>query len=292
MPGQRVVLFKGDLDRNALDDLVEIARRVFRRQQAELGAAGRRKTLDPAEQDLAGKAVDLDFDALARRHFGKLSLLEVRHHPDILQRHKGHELGARPDELPLADAAISDHPGNRRANLGMAEIDLGQGEVGLALLDRRFELALPCVDDRVLVARRHQAGRRHAHGGTGLARIGQCAVMAVARRGAVLDQVFGALKRLLGARQLGLGKALFGLGLGDDRGLQRPPAGQDLQLGQAGCEVGPRLLNARLEFRRLDDEQRRTLLDALIVADQNRRDIALDLGADRRDFGADIGIVG
>src|SRR5437879_3721804 len=50
--------------RDALHDLGEIAGRVVRWQQAELGAAGRGETLDPALQDLIRIGVD--------RHLGEL----------------------------------------------------------------------------------------------------------------------------------------------------------------------------------------------------------------------------
>ena len=67
---------ESDPDRHTLDDSGEVARGVVRRQQRELGAAGRSEALDPASKYAAGKGVHVQPHGLAWLNPGKLRLFE------------------------------------------------------------------------------------------------------------------------------------------------------------------------------------------------------------------------
>jgi hypothetical protein len=74
---------EGDLYRNSLNNLGEIARGIVRRQQSELRSA-RGSNFDnlPVEDD-TWKRIGPDIGHVAGSDIGKLSLLEVRLNPDI-----------------------------------------------------------------------------------------------------------------------------------------------------------------------------------------------------------------
>src|SRR6516164_9189103 len=75
-PGELRVVHH-DPDRDALNDLGEVAGGVVRRQQRELESTRRRQAVDVALQPDAGETVDLDVDELSRPHVGDLRFLEV-----------------------------------------------------------------------------------------------------------------------------------------------------------------------------------------------------------------------
>src|SRR5689334_12275667 len=70
--GQRARGIDDNLDRDALDDLGEVAGRVVGRQQREGLAARRRQAVDTARDDDAREHVDLDRDRLAGPDVGEL----------------------------------------------------------------------------------------------------------------------------------------------------------------------------------------------------------------------------
>src|SRR5690606_11946464 len=85
-----------DPHRHALHDLDPVARGVLRRQQRERAAGTQAERGDLAlVADAAAVQVGLDLDRLADAHARQLGLLEVGLHPHLLQRHHGHQGGAR-----------------------------------------------------------------------------------------------------------------------------------------------------------------------------------------------------
>ena len=89
---QRVVV-ENDFDRDALDDLGEIAGGVFWRQQGELRASPRREAVDAAVKDTIIERVDGEGHGLSLDHRADLCLLEVGDEIDrIAHRHEGQEI--------------------------------------------------------------------------------------------------------------------------------------------------------------------------------------------------------
>src|ERR1700752_877295 len=64
--GQRIILIESDLDRDALDDLGEVASSVVGRQQRELLAAGGRQAFNMAADGRSGGGVDRERGRLGR----------------------------------------------------------------------------------------------------------------------------------------------------------------------------------------------------------------------------------
>src|SRR5947209_17677162 len=100
-----------DFHRYALDDLHEVAGRIFRRQQAEARAGRAGDAVDPALVLAAAVRVDVDSRVLTGAHVPQLCFLEVRRHPHVIdvdnreQRLTGlHDL-ARIDAFSRHDAA-------------------------------------------------------------------------------------------------------------------------------------------------------------------------------------------
>jgi hypothetical protein len=68
---------------------------------------------------------------------GELGFLVVRDDPDIVERHDCDDLRPGVDVLSGADVAFTDFAAGRGGYAGIAEIDFGQIELGLRLLDGR-----------------------------------------------------------------------------------------------------------------------------------------------------------
>jgi hypothetical protein len=69
-------------------------------------------------------------------------------------------------------AAVADHPVDRRADFGVAEIERSQIALGLGLRQRGFDLPLFAIDDVELALRRLRRGLRLALGGDGFLEVG------------------------------------------------------------------------------------------------------------------------
>ena len=64
---EALILVQLNPDRNPLHHFGEISRRIVRRQERELGPAGRRDPFDMPCQPLVRKGVDADIDELDRK---------------------------------------------------------------------------------------------------------------------------------------------------------------------------------------------------------------------------------
>ena len=135
-PKHRVVV-ELDADGNALHDLGEVAGRVFGRDHAEDGAGGRGEADDMAVKDMVRQDVGDDRRGLSRRHSFELVLLEIGVDPKVMRRDDGGEIGAAGDIGADLGGAIADIAVDRRADFGVAQIELGGAEVGLRLRRRR-----------------------------------------------------------------------------------------------------------------------------------------------------------
>src|SRR6185369_2561825 len=123
--GQGLAAVDGDLHRQALCDLGEVADGVLHRDHRELRARGGREAVDAALDGLLAEGVGLDLHRLADAQTRDLGLLEVRHDVGVSQRHHAHQRPAGPHILADADALGADHAGYGRADLGAGKVNAG-----------------------------------------------------------------------------------------------------------------------------------------------------------------------
>ena len=131
----RVAVVERDADRHALHDLGEVAGGVFRRDHAEDRPGARRQALDMAVEDLSRQHVGDDRRRLPRPHMRQLVLLEIGVDPEPLRRDDAQQIRAVRDIGTDLRGAVADIAVDRRADLGVAEIEAGGFEIGLGLGD-------------------------------------------------------------------------------------------------------------------------------------------------------------
>lgn len=178
-----------DADGNALHHFGEIAGRVVRRQQGDLGAGRGRNALDPAAQLLTRETVDGDLDRLARRDMRELGLLVVRDHIDLRQRHHNvDEVGADIDVVAGLYLTLADHSIERRRDPCVTELELGTCQRRLRRLDIGGALLPGALQnfELMLLGRDHRAAR--AHVGLRLGVGGDCLLEPLPRAGLGLRQ--------------------------------------------------------------------------------------------------------
>ncbi len=124
---QRVSWIEHDFDRNALDDLSEVAGRVIWGKQRELRAAGGRDLKNFAVQRDSGEGVDGDVGDVTSLHIGQLGFFEVSLDPDV-SAHEIDDLHAWRYELPFLHVALAHGSFCRSQNPGVAEIDFGDND--------------------------------------------------------------------------------------------------------------------------------------------------------------------
>ena len=153
----------GDLHRDALHDLGEIAGRIVGRQQRELGARGGRERQHMAAQDMSRKSVDGDLRLLPDRHVGELRFLVVGDDPDLRQGREGGDLAARRRPTgPGLTWRCPSTPSCGRRDGRVAEIDLGGIERRALRGDRGFALRDLAPPAPPAGARRHAPARGSA----------------------------------------------------------------------------------------------------------------------------------
>ena len=91
--------------------------------------------------------VHFDFRLLPGVHLGKLRFLEIRRHPDALQRHDHQQALSRLHHLPDLHLLARDHSVHRRHKRRVAQLQLGCLEVRLGLRHRRICRAGICRAD-------------------------------------------------------------------------------------------------------------------------------------------------
>src|SRR5690606_26510420 len=107
-PAQGVLLVHGDLHRDALHHLGEVARGVIRRQQAELGTGGGEQAIDAPVHRLPTEGSEGQGHLLARGHALDLRFRDVPRLAEVLARHKGQQMVARLHVLADPHAALAD----------------------------------------------------------------------------------------------------------------------------------------------------------------------------------------
>src|SRR5437016_158012 len=117
-----LLLVDRDADRHALDNLHEVAGRVFRWQQAEARSGRRREALDVRLEVMAAVGINFNHGGLSRTHVFQLRLLEIRGDPHFLERNDGHQRLSWLHDLPKLDALPADDPSRRRLDRRVFEI--------------------------------------------------------------------------------------------------------------------------------------------------------------------------
>ena len=134
-----------DSNRQALNDLDEVAGGVLGRQECEGLAGAHGETGDPAvEFALAAVHVDLAAHPLADSEFGELGLFEVGVDPDLGERPDGHQVLTCLNVVAGIDVAPGDHAVDLGDDIAVPEVELGLIEVA----DGLFELGFGLDDGR------------------------------------------------------------------------------------------------------------------------------------------------
>ncbi len=255
-------------------------------------AGAGREAVDHRIDLTALQGVDLDHGGLADAHAADLGFLEIGDQVDVGRRHHVHQACAGLDELADADLPVADAAGNRGAQGGVVDIDLGRSGLGLGGLHlglRLADLGLLGGDLQLGLVDSSGIGARLGGGGIGLVDHlrGLCGGLDAlgVQRLVAIGLAGGVGCGRLGAGQGGAGLvergALFGdLALGGD------------DIGLAGGDGGRLLVHGRLVGRAVDLDQGLARLDHLVVGDQHLVDIALDLRRDRHLVGLQVGVVG
>jgi hypothetical protein len=118
---QRVPGIEGNLYRNSLNNLGEIARGIVRRKQSKLRSTCWSYLDNLSMEHNTGKRIDPDISYVAGSDICKLSLLEVRLNPDVTfdqidNLHPG------PNELALLDVPFTNSPSRGRDDPGVPKI--------------------------------------------------------------------------------------------------------------------------------------------------------------------------
>ena len=239
-----------------------------------------------------GRTSALIRDRQSRLHPGELALLEIGVDPEPLGRHQRDELGAHRREGAAARAAVADDAVDGRAQLGIAEVELGGVAIGDGGGEIRLGLLLLGIDDVELALGRGHRGAGLLIGGRRLLVIGIGLLEALQRGVLPLDQAAVAVDIVFRPRDLGRGRRELGLGLGDHRLLQLAPG---VEIGQGRLLPGDSCRRPRqrgLVVAVVELHQQIAGMDRLVVGDRHLGDEARDLRRDHRDVAADIGIVG
>jgi len=90
---------------------------------------------------------------LSRAHFFQLRLFEIGGHPNVIEGHDLQHFLANAHVLTDFNALLSNNSRHRRANDGVAEIELCLGQLSTALLDQRVRCVCVRTDERHLLRR-------------------------------------------------------------------------------------------------------------------------------------------
>jgi len=257
-----------------------------------LRAAGRRNAVDMAGDDDARIGIDFDLGLLADGDAGELGFLEVRDDPDIVQRHDRDHLGADIHILARADLALADQPVRRCHDPGIAEIDLGEVEHGALGLGIGAKLRLLGVEHAHLPALAFEGGAVALQRGLEAPLVGGRLLDLLRRAVAGREQGVLTLGFQFRALHIGLGHGDGAFRLGDTRLLEKLARLQILDRRVRAEHVRFGLRDMGLILVIVDLHQQVAFLHRLEVLDRDLADIAIDLGADRRDIAAHIGVVG
>jgi hypothetical protein len=153
-----VLRVEQDTHRHALDDLGEVAGRIFDRQDAELRSRGRCETGQMAVEDLATQDVGADLHRRPFAHARQLVFLEIGIDPQAARRDDGQQLSAGSGVRAQPGATVADHAVDRRPHLRITNEQSRGIALGLRLDEGRFGL-LPLRGDHFDLALRGDQAR-------------------------------------------------------------------------------------------------------------------------------------
>ena len=128
-----------DAHRNALHHLHVIACGIFRRKQRQ-NRTGGAANLRHAAFVVPARRIDMNLHGLQGLHVLELGLLEVRRHPNILERNQGEQILPRRNVLIDLNALARDDAVGRRHDSGVAQVEFSLIELGLCLFHLRLGL--------------------------------------------------------------------------------------------------------------------------------------------------------
>src|SRR6267142_5410096 len=140
-----------DAHRHALDDLDPVSRGVLRGKERE-GAAGAGAESGELAVigDRAAIRVGDELHRLARAQIRQLAFLEIRVHPDLVERYDRHQRRAGADALAYLHRAPGNEPGYRCRKRGARIRQIGLADLGRSLLHVRMSLDRRVVGERAL----------------------------------------------------------------------------------------------------------------------------------------------
>ena len=116
-----------------------------------------------AAKDVVRQDIGDDRRRLSGNHMLELAFLEVGVHPKVMRGDDCDEIGTASDIGADLGGAIADIAVDRRANIGVAEVQLGRVEIGLGLGDVGPGDGDLGVQDRQLLLRGVEPGLRRNH---------------------------------------------------------------------------------------------------------------------------------
>ena len=290
---QQRIVGEADLHRDALHDLGEVAGRVLRRQQRELGAGAGREALDLAAELMIAEGVDGEGHRLALGHPADLRLLEIGEEIDVAaHRDDGQKVDAGLNELADADRAVADDAVDRRPDRGVAQVELRLVELGLCAGDGRDGALRQRLVGHHLLFRGNEGGAALGERALALQQVGAGLLGALGRTGAAVEQVLRTRGFLLGEGEGGFGIHDVGARSLDLRLLLHDGGLVALELGHRLVEIGLGFGDRDLVVGIVDGRDHVARLDRLVVGDEHRRDEPRHLGGDGHLVGLQEGVVG
>ena len=266
---QHRVVVELDADGNALNDLGEVAGRVLGRDHAEdrAGRGGHGENM--AAKDVVRQDIGDDRRRLSRRHMLELAFLEVGVHPEVMRRDDGDEIGAACDIGADLSGAIADIAVDRRANIGVAEVELGRVEIGLGLGDVGLGDGDLRVQNRQLLLRGVEPGRGRDHAGFSREVQRRRALRVLPRSGGGLRKVAIPLVVLLGERRLRILGVEVRLRLADGRLLHRLFALEAVEGRLARLDNRGRAVGGGAKIAVVETDQRLSRAHIFVVANED-----------------------
>ena len=226
-------------------------------------------------------------------HPADLRLLEIGEEVDVApHRDDGQKVDAGLNQLADADRAVADDAVDRRADRGVAQVELRLVELRLRAGDGRDgALRQRLVGDHLLL-RGDEGGAALGERALALQEVGARLLRALRRAGAAVEQVLRTRGFLLREGEGGLGVHDVGARGLDLRLLLHDGGLVALELGHRLVEIGLGFGDRDLVVGVVDGRDHVAGLDRLVVGDEHRRDEPRHLGGDGDLVGLQEGVVG
>ena len=245
-----------------------------------------------AAKDVVRQDIGDDRRRLSGHQMLELAFLEVGVDPKVMRGDDGDEIGAAGDIGADLGGAISDIAVDRRADFGVAEIELSRVNIGLGLRDVGLGDGDLGVQNRELLPRGVEAGLGRNHAGLSREVERRRALRVLPRSGGGLRKVAIALIVLLGERRLRILGVEVGLRLANGRLLQRLFALEAVEGRLARLDNRGRAVGGGAEVAVVKTDQRLSRAHIFVVANEDLSDEAGHVRRYRGDIAPGIGVVG